>query len=177
MKVKFRRSNIDDIDYIYSLNQMCFTTNDQWYKTIIGNYINDGIVIQYDNTIIGVLLQGSITPCNRPLFENDKYDKADKFIPNSNLGKTFLDNKLHEDELYGIVMICIHPDFRNKGLAKKLIQKHFDDNKTKLICLHTRESNYNAIKLYISMGYTHIANIKNKYFLPDEDSVFFIKQL
>ena len=176
MKVKFRRSNIDDIDYIYLLNQTCFTINDQWYKSIIGNHINDGIVIEYDNNIIGVLLQGTIIPCNKPLFENDKYDKSDKFIPNCDLGHIFLENKLHKDELYGIVMICIHPDFRQKGLAKKLIQKHFDDNKNKLLCLHTRESNTNAINLYLSMGYKHIANIKNKYFLPDEDSVFLIKQ-
>ncbi len=177
MKVKFRRSNVKDIDNIYLLNQICFDVNDQWYKSIIGNYINDGIVIEYNNSIIGVLLQGSIRPCNKPLFENDKYDKVDKFIPNCISGEIFMKNKLHEEELYGIVMICVHPNFRGKGLAKKLIQKHFNDNENVLLCLHTRESNTNAIKLYLSMGYKHIANIQNKYYLPDEDSVFMIKEI
>ena len=55
--------------------------------------------------------------------------------------------------------------------------KHFKDNSNKTICLNTRRSNINAYRLYQSMGYNHIAFIKNKYFLPTEDSIFMIKDL
>jgi ribosomal protein S18 acetylase RimI-like enzyme len=72
-------------------------------------------------------------------------------------------------------MICIHPKYRGKGLGKKLIEKHFDDNKNMTLCLNTRRSNINAYQLYKTMGYEQIAFIKNKYFLPSEDSVFMIK--
>jgi ribosomal protein S18 acetylase RimI-like enzyme len=75
------------------------------------------------------------------------------------------------------MMICIDPKYRSKGLAKKLIQKHFDDNKNKIVCLNTRRSNLCAYKLYQTMGYEHISYIKNKYFLPTEDSIFMIKDL
>jgi ribosomal protein S18 acetylase RimI-like enzyme len=72
-------------------------------------------------------------------------------------------------------MICIDPKYRGKGLAKKLIEKHWKDNNNKLVCLNTRKSNITAFMLYKSMGYEHIAYIKNKYFLPTEDSIFMIK--
>ena len=76
-------------------------------------------------------------------------------------------------------MICIDPQYRRHGLAKKLIQKHFIDNENKhnMLCLNARQSNSNAHELYKSMGYIQIAIIKNKYFLPSEDSVFMIKNL
>jgi len=80
------------------------------------------------------------------------------------------------EEYYGIVMICVHPSFRGKGLAKKLIEKHFEDNKDIIVCLNTRRSNINAYQLYKKMGYEHLAFIKNKYFLPSEDSIFMIKE-
>ena len=74
-------------------------------------------------------------------------------------------------------MICVDPKYRGKGLAKKLIQKHFVDNVNKVVCLNTRRSNISAYKLYQTMGYDHIAYIKNKYFLPNEDAIFMIKDL
>ena len=72
-------------------------------------------------------------------------------------------------------MICIHPDFRNKGLARKLINLYIDEHKNRLICLHTRKSN-NAFDLYLKLGFIHIANIKDKYFFPNEASCFMIKE-
>jgi ribosomal protein S18 acetylase RimI-like enzyme len=153
--------------------------------------------------IIGVLLQGGITVCNQKMdvesvdqqadatniFDyssklpnlntkansNDGY-KEDIFEPVTSNGKIFLSKNLHLKELYGIVMICIDPEFRGKGLAKKLIEKHCKDNPSKVLCLNTRRSNISAFMLYKSMGYEHIAYIKNKYFLPTEDSIFMIKE-
>jgi ribosomal protein S18 acetylase RimI-like enzyme len=74
-------------------------------------------------------------------------------------------------------MICVDPEFRGKGLAKKLIEKHWQDNPNKnILCLNTRKTNISAFMLYKLMGYEHIAYIKNKYFLPTEDSIFMIKE-
>ncbi len=203
MKIKIRRSCQSDLDKVYELHTRCFVQSDHWYKSNIRHYLDNGIVVETKDTnkIIGVLLQGSITPCNKPyisegssgsfsLFSNtdnankpenkpnlESGYKADEFSPVNDTGKFFLNNSIHFKELYGIVMICIDPEFRGKGLGKKLIEKHWQDNTNKVLCLNTRRSNISAYTLYKKMGYEHIAFIKNKYFQPNEDSIFMIKDL
>ena len=190
MKVKFRRSCQDDLESVYELHTKCFASSDQWYKSNIKHYLDNGIIIELKNKLIGVLLQGPITACNQK-FNIDELDEQihkvksgyqeDIFEPINETGTLFLKNNIHFKELYGIVMICIQPEFRGKGLAKKLIDKHFQDtnnhNHSKVICLNTRKTNINAYLLYKKMGYQHIAYIKNKYFFPNEDSIFMIKDL
>ena len=189
MKVKIRRSSQDDLEDVFALHAKCFAPTDQWYRYAIKNYLDKGIVIvnKENNNLIGVMLQGPITPCN-PKFNpeestfmsDDKKDnnyKEDIFEPTDDIGKMLLENKTCYAEMYGIVMICVDPDFRGKGLAQKLIEKHFIDNPDRIICLNTRRSNINAYSLYKKMGYYQVAFIKNKYFLPDEDSIFMIKDL
>lgn len=205
MKVKFRRGCDSDLEQVYELHSKCFSVPDQWYRTAIKHYLDKGIIIEVINKdltkkIIGVLLQGGITACNQKMnvvsdeqaditnmFDNFNTNintktnpnngyKEDIFEPVTSNGKLFLSNNLHVKELHGIVMICIDPDFRGKGLAKKLIEKHWKDNPNKVVCLNTRRTNIGAFMLYKSMGYEHIAYIKNKYFLPTEDSIFMIKE-
>jgi ribosomal protein S18 acetylase RimI-like enzyme len=178
MKIKLRRSTQNDLENIYQLHTKCFNNSDQWYRSNIQHHLDNGIIIELKDTneMIGILLQGSITPCNKKMDmdmvnEYNEY-KEDIFDSVNDRGKKFDPYK----EYYGIVMICIHPNYRSKGLAKKLIEKHFDDNKDITICLNTRRSNINAYQLYKKMGYEHIGNIKNKYFLPSEDSIFMIKE-
>ena len=173
MRVKIRKSNSNDIDSIYHLHTLCFTKNDQWYKSSISQYLNNGIVIEFESNIIGVLLQGYIKPCTNNIFNNDN---PDVFEPLTDNGTIFFNQNLHNSQIFGIVMICIHPNYRGKGLAKKLILKHHTTNH-ECVCLNTRKSNINAFMLYKSMGYEHIAYIKNKYFLPNEDSIFMVKYL
>jgi ribosomal protein S18 acetylase RimI-like enzyme len=189
MKVKFRRTTNDDLDGIFILHTKCFSQNDCWYKSAIKNYLHNGIVVELTDTmeLIGVVLQGKITACNQDFtddvssqFAGDSDMKGymkDIFEPVNKDGQEFYNNKLHLKELEGIVMICIDTKYRGKGLAKKLIEKHFKDNINKMVCLNTRRSNINAYQLYKSMGYTHIAFIKNKYFLPTEDSIYMIKEI
>jgi ribosomal protein S18 acetylase RimI-like enzyme len=186
MKVKLRRTNNEDIDSIYELHAKCFIATDQWYKSAIKNYLDTGFVIttQEDTKVIGVLLQGTMYPCtstgtstNEIHEELDSEYKEDIFEPVTDNGRLFMDNKLQYTSIKGIVMICIDPEFRGKGLGKKLIDKHFKANSNQVVCLNTRRSNINAYNLYKKMGYEHIAFIKNKYFLPNEDSIFMIKDL
>ena len=179
MKVKLRRSNNNDLDDIYNLHVKCFEQSDQWYKSIISQYLHNGYVLEIINEgkIIGVLLQGDIIPCsnNEPsLFITDDKNIKEDFNYSNNYGKEFVDNNNHLKEQYGIVMICINPKYRGKGLAKNLIKTHIYENPNKLLCLNTRRSNINAYQLYKTMNYIQIAFIKNKYFLPNEDSIFMI---
>ena len=178
MKVKLRNTNHNDIDKIYELHTKCFSFTDQWYKYIIKNYLDTSYIIENieNNEIIAVLLQGSLIPCNHKLFNDEKNYKPDEFIPISDYGNYFYENKHHYKPHKGITMICVHPDYRKKGLAKKLIKQHFNDNND-IVCLNTRKSNIEAYNLYKSLGYEHIAIIENKYILPDEDSIFMIKKL
>ena len=188
MKIKIRRSAQSDLESVYQLHTNCFSGSDQWYRSNIQHYLDNGILIEIKETneLIGILLQGSITPCNKKMEMNTEYNE-DIFDPvmetNTEYNEDIFDSvndrgKIFDpyQKYYGIVMICVHPKFRGKGLAKKLIEKHFDDNKDNIVCLNTRRSNINAYQLYKKMGYEHIGNIKNKYFLPSEDSIFMIKE-
>jgi ribosomal protein S18 acetylase RimI-like enzyme len=183
MKVKFRRGTYQDLDDIFNLHVKCFSTTDCWYKSAIKQHLNDSIIVESinsdDNKIIGVLLQGSIVACNQKLdddFETNNDYKQDVFEPTNDNGKIFMSNNIHYKNLHGIVMICVDPDFQGKGLAKKLIEKHLQINKNELVCLHTRRSNIRAFMLYKTMGYEHIGYVKNKYFQPNEDSIFMIHE-
>jgi ribosomal protein S18 acetylase RimI-like enzyme len=170
----------------YNLHTKCFSQTDCWYKTSIKPYLEKGIILELADTkeIIGVLLQGYLTPCNKKfdIDENSnsnlsgKY-KEDIFEPVNTNGELFMEKNIQYKQIYGIMMICVDPKYRGKGLAKKLIEKHFADNANKVVCLNTRRSNISAYKLYQTMGYEHIAYIKNKYFLPSEDSIFMIRDL
>ena len=184
MKVKIRRSTNDDLNGIYDLHIKCFSLTDQWYRANIINYLNNGIVVELNNKIIGVLLQGMIRACELPHNKSndvavifDKNPKDDVFEALNTNGELFQNNNLHYNEFNGIVMICIDPRYRSKGLAKKLIEKHWNDNLNKIVCLNTRRSNIKAYSLYKFLGYDHIAYVKDKYFLPNEDAIFMIKDL
>lgn len=168
MKIKMRRSNKDDLDGIYDLQNKCFDIGDQWYKSYIIQYLETSFVIEKSDTkeLIGVLLQGLIIACNID----------EKFITKNKSGEIFKEQKLHFEPTQGITLLCIHPDFRNKGLASKLIDMHFKDHTNELVCLQTRKSNP-AYNLYIKHGYEHIATIKDKYYSPTEDSYFMVKTI
>lgn len=168
MKIRIRRSNKDDVDGIYDCHKECFEQGDYWYKSSIQQFVDRSYVIEAVETkkIVGVLLQGPIVPC--------EMSEVDNFVPVSKTGEIFIENKLHLETNYGITMLCIVPECRGKGLAKKLIELHFKENDNEMLCLNTRASN-NAIELYKKMGYEHVATIKDKYYFPTEDSVFMVK--
>ena len=194
MKLIIRRGCNEDLDGVYNLHVNCFPIADCWYKSAIKPHLENGIIIEVANNdkknkIIGVLLQDYITPCNKKIKLEDQESseyKEDIFVNKisddiniNTIATDFVKNNKQYTPIYGIIMICIDPQYRRHGLAKKLIEKHFLDNENKhtMLCLNARQSNSNACELYKSMGYIQIAIIKNKYFLPSEDSIFMIKNL
>ena len=46
MKVIIRNSTQADLDKVFDLHQHCFNKLDQWYKSLIQNYLDDGIIIE-----------------------------------------------------------------------------------------------------------------------------------
>lgn len=167
MKIIIRKSNNNDLNDVFNLHNLCFSFNDRWYKNAISQYINNSIIITTENeNIIGVLLQGNfmlMTPNEQftPYIHN--------FINENKIYKSPSD-----EEVSGIVMICIHPDFRNQGLATKLIEHHNKlNNDSSYLC--TRLSNNNAISLYLKNGYKNIGIIKDKYYLPIEDGYIMVR--
>lgn len=65
-----------------------------------------------------------------------------------------------------ITTLSVHPDFRKKGIAQKLIFRLIDDcykNKIKYITLEVRESNVPAISLYEKNGFKSIGTRKGYY--------------
>jgi ribosomal protein S18 acetylase RimI-like enzyme len=162
--VKIRRGKNCDIDNMYECHKLCFTQSDQWYKRMIEQNIDMSFVIEYNNSIIGIILYNTMIPCDSSDVDNIEI-----------INEAYKDKKYYHTPIDGITMLCIHPDFRNKGLAKKLIEVYLNEHKNKLVCLHTRQSN-SAYHLYLKMGFSHIANIKDKYFFPNETSCFMILQ-
>ena len=73
-----------------------------------------------------------------------------------------------------ITNLCVHPEFRGKGIGKTLLQS-IDEAaiKTGLECvfLEVRVSNHAAIGLYESAGYAQIGSRKQYYQAPAEDAL------
>lgn len=75
--------------------------------------------------------------------------------------------------------IAIHPKYRNRGLAKTLLNQLIDDlmampNKISTIWLEVRKSNAPALDLYHSIGFNQITIRKNYYPTTDgnkEDAI------
>ncbi|MBR6394646.1 MAG: ribosomal protein S18-alanine N-acetyltransferase [Ruminococcus sp.] len=78
-----------------------------------------------------------------------------------------------------ITSVAVHPEYRRKGLAKKLIEK-FENSlpeDTESIFLEVRESNCGAIALYEKCGFEKLSVRKNFYSQPRENAVVMQKKL
>ena len=82
------------------------------------------------------------------------------------------------DEGY-ITNVAVHPDFRRRGIAQKLLdvfENFARGNKLAFLTLEVRESNYGAIALYGSRGYRGVGRRKNYYEHPKEDAVIMTRE-
>ena len=82
------------------------------------------------------------------------------------------------DEGY-ITNVAVHPDFRRRGIAQKLLdvfESFATANKLAFLTLEVRESNYGAIALYGSRGYRGVGRRKNYYEHPKEDAIIMTRE-
>ncbi len=82
------------------------------------------------------------------------------------------------DEGY-ITNVAVHPDFRRRGIAQKLLdvfENFAKANRLAFLTLEVRESNYGAIALYGSRGYRGVGRRKNYYEHPKEDAVIMTRE-
>ena len=72
-----------------------------------------------------------------------------------------------------IIDIYVTPDYRRKGIAKKLMHKIIDDEQVKNITLEVNINNKNAILLYNSLGFKETTKRKDYY--NGEDAFLMLK--
>ena len=69
-----------------------------------------------------------------------------------------------------IATVCVHPDYRRRGIGEQLIRMVEDEMDQPRVRLTVRESNQAAINLYLANGYVHIDRWR-KYYKGGEDGV------
>ena len=77
------------------------------------------------------------------------------------------------DEGY-INNIAVRPEYRRRGIARKLLQPFLDfahTNKLAFLTLEVRVSNAGAIALYESTGFETVGRRRNYYEYPTEDAL------
>ena len=75
--------------------------------------------------------------------------------------------------------IAVHPDYRNQGVAKKLIQNLMDiisEQGSHSLMLEGRQSNEPAKNLYASLGFETVGIRKNYYRNPKENALILRKE-
>lgn len=78
-----------------------------------------------------------------------------------------------------VTNVAVFPEFRQKGVAKALIEKAVCDaqnRKCEFLTLEVRESNSAARSLYEKLGFTVSGERKNFYRDPDESAILMIRK-
>lgn len=79
-----------------------------------------------------------------------------------------------------ITNIAVHPDFRKKGLATLMLRNIFEyclKASISFVTLEVRESNTDAIKLYMDNGFEIVGERKNYYADNRETAILMTKYL
>lgn len=77
-----------------------------------------------------------------------------------------------------LLNLAVHPNFRNKGIGKRLVNKIFSDiGRTEIeeVYLEVRASNTNAISFYKKLKFSRIGLIN--LFYGDEDAIVMAKKV
>ena len=75
-----------------------------------------------------------------------------------------------------IATICVHPNFRGQGLGGRLMQACEEGMGMPKVKLSVRESNRDAIEMYLRYGYTQVG-VWRKYYKGGENGVVMEKVL
>ena len=78
-----------------------------------------------------------------------------------------------------IMNVAVHPDWRRRGIAEKLIDALIEELKKRgshALLLEVRASNAPAIALYEKLGFQQVGRRKNYYRNPKEDALILRKE-
>lgn len=117
-------------------------------------------------------------PWSQNLFEEELSNNSSICLKTSSsdnkiVGYILLRNIVDETHLLNI---ALHPDYRKKGLAKKMIEtyeKKFCSGK--LILLEVRVSNKPALELYKKLGFKQLY-VRKRYYPDGEDAIVMEKK-
>ncbi len=106
-------------------------------------------------------------------------DTASYLVAEDETGKVLGYAGLHVilDEGY-IDNVVVHPDYRRKGIARKLVEVYlrFGAAKLSFLTLEVRESNVAALELYRSLGFAPEGRRPQYYRNPKEDAILMTRR-
>ena len=79
-----------------------------------------------------------------------------------------------------LLNLAVHPDFRRRGIARRLLNEIFSFARShgkSYVFLEVRKSNDTAKRLYSSMGFTHVSTWQRYYSDSGEDASIMVKRL
>ena len=74
-----------------------------------------------------------------------------------------------------ITNIAVHPDYRKRGVASKILEEILASATCKSFVLEVRKSNLAAISLYEKYGFSACGERKNFYHTPTENAIIMIR--
>ena len=96
---------------------------------------------------------------------------------NKLIGNVFTYNWQGEKDYIKIMNLSVHPQYRNKGLAHKLMEmvhNEMAESKLQRICAETRASNAPMQKVFVNCGYELEKVEENCYESPTEDGYKYV---
>ena len=145
------------------------------------------IIQEMDNKDLDEVLSieppGSLTPWSRNMFIEEMRNafsfcfviKREDGPKQGLIGFICFRNMSEESEL---LKICVHPDYRQLGVGKKLMKFYIDFSRergTKTFYLEVFSSNHSAIHLYQSFSY-HSSGIRKKFYQGKFDAFLMTKK-
>jgi ribosomal-protein-alanine N-acetyltransferase len=145
------------------------------------------IIQEMDNKDLDEVLSieppGSLTPWSRSMFIEEMRNafafcfviKRENESKQPVVGFICFRNMSEESEL---LKICVHPDYRQLGVGKKLMKFYIDFSRergTKTFYLEVFSSNHSAIHLYQSFSYQS-SGIRKKFYQGKFDALLMTKK-
>ena len=145
------------------------------------------IIQEMDNKdldeVLSIETPGSLTPWSRNMFIEEMRNafsfcfviKREDGPKQGLIGFICFRNMSEESEL---LKICVHPDYRQQGVGKKLMKFYIDFSRergTKTFHLEVFSSNHSAIHLYQSFSYQS-SGIRKKFYQGKFDAFLMTKK-
>ena len=133
----------------------------------MSDIIFDSLKRQYLDSLTELENLSFSIPWSKKLFENDISNKNAYYVlavlNNKVIGYCGLYKVLDEAD---ITNIAVHPEYRRRGLAGRMLENIIEQCKLSgisKITLEVRQSNINAVSLYEKKGFKFIGERKNYY--------------